>query len=66
MKYKKLISNTVKVGRFTSKGDTLELVEPNEREKLIVEALIKQGALELIIDTPKEEPRKSTNKKSAE
>ena len=62
MKYKKLISNTVKVGRFTSKGDTLELVEPNEREKLIAEALIKQGSLELT----KEEPKKPTNKKSAE
>lgn len=58
MKYKKLISNTVKVGRFTSKGDTLEIVEPNEREKLIAEALIKQGSLELI----KEEPKKPTNK----
>jgi len=62
MKYKKLISNTVKVGRFTSEGDTLEIAEPNEREKLIAEALIKQGSLELI----KEEPKKPTNEKSAE
>lgn len=62
MKYKKLISNTVKVGRFMSEGDTLEIVEPNEREKLIAEVLIKQGSLELI----KEEPKKPTNKKSAE
>jgi len=62
MKYKVLIKNNLKIGRFSSKDGFIEVTEPNEKELKVIEAFKKQNAIEEV----KVQKKSSTRKKSAE
>lgn len=67
MKYKVLIENNIKIGRFLSEDGFIEVVEPNDKEKKVIDAFVNLGSIaEVKAEAPKKSTRKTTSKKSAE